>query len=196
MNPSPYKDLRSEFFKKYFEAGAKYDEYVASGSESEQSKWRGYEELVALSDSNKSIVENFKREMNIIVMSGIWCGDCVRQGPIFKAIEDANSLMRFRFIDNKQNPELKDELRLNGAEKVPVVVALSEDFFEVARFGDRHLSVYRKKAETELGAACDAGIIPPSAESMETEISEWVQFFERLQIMLRLAPALRKRHGD
>lgn len=75
-------------------------------------------------------------------------------------------------------------------------VVFSEDFYELARFGDRHLSVYRRKAATELGPACETGLVPPSGEALATELAEWCDFFERLQLMLRLAPLLRQRYGD
>ena len=120
----------------------------------------------------------------------------MRQGPIFNAIEEESELCNFKFIDNRENPELLEELKINGAQKVPVIVCLSEDFFELSRFGDRHLSVYRNKVEKELGAACDPGILLPEKFDLELEISEWVDYFERLQLMLRLAPALRERYKD
>jgi hypothetical protein len=76
------------------------------------------------------------------------------------------------------------------------VVVLSEDFFEIARFGDRHLSVYRRKAKQELGAACDPGLLPPTSDELQTEVEEWVNYFERAYYLLRLAPMLRKRYQD
>jgi hypothetical protein len=111
-------------------------------------------------------------------------------------IEQANPNLTCRFLDNKENPELQEELRINGAMKVPVVAVFSEDFYELERFGDRHLSVYRRKFDNELGPACDAGILPPAQDHLQIELGEWVAFFERLQIMLRLAPALRAKYND
>jgi thiol-disulfide isomerase/thioredoxin len=191
-----YWDNRSDFFKKYFELGKDYESYIASGTEDEKAKWEAMAEHISLNSSQQKTVSSFVRELNIVVMSGIWCGDCVRQGPMLRAIEQANDKLSFRYLDNRDHPELQEELRINGAQKVPVVVALSEDFYEMQRFGDRHLSVYRRKAEQEFGAACDAGILPPSAEELEIEMGEWVDFFERIQHMLRMAPALRKRYSD
>ena len=194
---SPYKDIRSDFFKTYFDQAHTYDEYVTSGTNDQLQKWNSFYELTQLTEAQHQQVQSFTRKMHVLVMSGVWCGDCIRQGPMLRRIEEASEgLMEFRFIDNKENPELMDELRINGAQKVPVIVALSEDWYEVARFGDRHLSVYRQKAESELGAACDAGILPPSTSELGVEVGEWIDFFERGQLMLRLAPALRKRHGD
>lgn len=192
---SPYRDKRQDFFRNYFERAKPYDEYLASGSSEHADRWRQFEKGVTLTDSARKILSKFKRRMNLLVMSGVWCGDCARQGPMLKLIEDAQPSVICRYIDNRLNSDLQDELRINGAEKVPVVVVLSEDFFELARFGDRHLSVYRRKAATELGAACDPGLAGQQAE-LAVEAGEWVEYLERIQLMLCLAPMLRKRYGD
>jgi hypothetical protein len=193
---TPYRDKRQELFTRYFEQGLTFDDYLKTGSETERGKWEMFKNKLSLNAEQQSVISNFKRKMPVLVLSGIWCGDCARQGPMIHAIELASKVLDVRFIENKKNPELQDELRINGAEKVPVIVALSEDFFEVERFGDRHLSVYRKKFASELGAACDAGILPPAGTELETELNEWVNWFERVQLILRLAPALRKRYND
>jgi hypothetical protein len=193
---SPYIDKRLDFFKNYFDSGLPYDDYVSSGSDIEIEKWRGIQTRVNLSDAQKTRLGSFTRRMNILVMSGIWCGDCVRQGPMLNAISSGSQLVEARFVESRQKPELQEELRINGAHKVPVVVVLSEDFYELSRFGDRHLGVYRRKAASELGPACDAGLIGPSDEELTSELDEWLDYLERLQLMLRLAPLLRKRYGD
>jgi len=189
-------DKRSDFFRRYFEKGKPYDEYIATGRAEQQQRWKTIEEKTLLASEDLKLIASFTRKINVLVLSGIWCGDCARQGPMLKKIADASKTIQLKFIDNNENPELRDELRIAGGSRVPVVLALSEDFFEIARLGDRHLSVYRKKAETELGAACDPGILPPHGKDLEFEIAEWVRFFERVHLVLRLSPFLRARYRD
>ncbi len=193
---SPYFDKRVDFFREYFTKAAPYEEYLTQGNPTHIKRWRDFEGRLNLDESLNTRLKSFLRTMPVLVLSGVWCGDCARQGPMLRLIEQASSLMQFRFIDNRQNPELLDELRINGAAKVPVIVAFSEDFFEISRFGDRHLSVYQRKAANELGPACDPGIVPPSSDSLLTELREWVDFFERCQLILRLSPQLRERYND
>lgn len=196
MPEAKYKDLRQHFFRELFSRGLPYDEYVRSGSDEQQKRWASFKKMLSLSAQQQLLLQSFTRRMNVMVVSGTWCGDCARQGPMLRMIEQTSPCISMRFFDNKQFPVLQDELRINGAERVPVVVVLSEDFFEVLRFGDRHLSVYRRKARNELGPACDSGLMPPSEEDLMTELSEWVDLFERAQLILRLAPMLRQRYGD
>ena len=193
---APYRDLRQSFFKEQFASACSYDEFLADAPAPHQERWKQYERLVSLSGSDRNLVESMTRTMNILVLAGVWCGDCARQGPMLRAIVACAPRMNLRFADNRSSTALQEELRINGAEKVPVVVVLSEDFFEIARFGDRHLSVYRRKVAQELGAACDPGLLPPSGEALATEMREWVEFFERAFYLLRLAPLLRKRYQD
>lgn len=196
MTTSTLFDNRSDFFKSYFEKAAPYEDFVNSGTPREQEKWRTIEDKVLLTPQQSELLSTFSRELNVLVLAGLWCGDCARQCPMLRAIEKASPTTQMRYLDNQAYSALRDELRISGGTRVPVVVMLSEDFFEMGRFGDRHLSVYRKKAARELGPSCDAGILPPLETDLAAELAEWVAYIERIHLMLRLSSALRQRHGD
>ncbi len=193
---SPYFDHYADFFRNYFSRALSYDDYVASAEPGQVANVRNYETLIALTPVQAALLHSYTRRMNVLVISGLWCGDCTRQIPMLKAIAGASPLIYIRYLDSRANPELHEKLRINGALKVPVAVVLSEDFFVLERIGDRHLSVYRRKAANEFGPACETGLVPPSSEALATEVQEWCDSFERLQLMLRLAPMLRTRYGD
>lgn len=73
---------------------------------------------------------------------------------------------------------------------MPVVVFLSEDFQEVSRYGERTLAQYRQLARESLGAACLTGIGGVSA-MLDEIVQNWLDEFERAQLVLRLSPRLR-----
>ena len=183
-------------YKRVFHEALDFEKYVASGSDAQQQRWRDYCTRIELATNQRTVLYGFVRELNILVLSGIWCGDCARQGPMLAAIAAECPKLNLRFVENEAYPELRDQLRIHGAARVPVVLTLSEDFFELNRLGDRTLAAYRRKAANELGPACDAGIVPPSKDELALEIDDWVRHFERLHLMVRLSPFLRKRHGD
>lgn len=189
---SAYFDIRGEFFKSYFDRALPIDAYIETGSGAHKSRWRSAPPK--LDEPQRALCAGFIRKLNLLVLSGIWCGDCARQGPALAAIAAASSIIDLRFIESSQAPELVDELRLMGGQRVPVVVALSEDFFEIGRVGDRMLSAYRRKAATEFGPTCDLGGAAVDGEA--DDLREWLSAIERWQIMLRLAPMLRRRYGD
>jgi hypothetical protein len=103
--------------------------------------------------------------------------------------------VRLRVIDRETDAKLRDEIRIMGAARVPVVVFLTEDFFEVGRFGDRMLVSYRNMAFREYGS--DRWPLPASQEEgLAYELAEWVNIFERCILMARLSPLLKRRHSD
>ncbi|MCP4547438.1 MAG: thiol reductase thioredoxin [bacterium] len=193
-----YYDIRSEFWQTHFGMAVPWDDYLADSDPVHAGKWVAMQAaLTSLSPESARRLSDHERHLKILFYSGVWCGDCVRQGPLLKQIADAaGSNVDLRFIDRDLSPELRDELRLLGAMRVPVVVFLSEDYHEVGRFGDRLHTVYRTKLEREQGAACSTGLVSPQADELNSERGEWVDIVERMLIMLRLAPPLRARYDD
>jgi thiol-disulfide isomerase/thioredoxin len=193
-----YFDPKSDFWREVFERAEDHATYLANSPEKHAEKWHNMaERLPELSDEQIGRLRGYNRRLNVLVSSGVWCGDCVRQVPMIKQIADAiGSEADLRIIDRDADERLRDELRVVGAERVPMAVFLSEDFWELGRFGDRSLTAYRAKAQREVGAACSLGHVAPPADELAAEQAEWIDFTERMLLMLRLAPALRQRYGD
>jgi thiol-disulfide isomerase/thioredoxin len=195
MSKPTYYDNRAQFWKKHYEMALPYDEYLLTDPEKAQ-RWRDFEPRAPeLTTEQKQRVQGYNREINILIYSGIWCGDCVRQVPIIRKIaEAAGKKINVKLIERETSPELMEELRIMGATRVPRIVFLTEDFWEIDRAGDRLLPVYKAKAAREIGMEHDAGVMTPKALQEETEA--WVNEFERILLMARLSPPLRHRHSD
>jgi len=191
-----YHDNRSEFWKKHWELAKNYDSYMEAAKPAEKQKWfERNERTPHLTTEQKERLEGYNRELNVLVYSGTWCGDCSRQVPMFlKMAEAAGDKVSVKLIERETSEELMEELRILGAFRVPVVVFLTEDFWEVGRFGDRLLSVYRTKAAREIGRGSDLGQLSPN--SLSRELADWVDIFERMLVMVRLSPPLRRKHKD
>ena len=175
-----------------------YEDFlIRHGKDAERVKWAAIHDRVALSPFDRERIGGFVRRMPVLCLAGTWCGDCVYQCPMLDHIGRANTTaLEVRFLDRDAMPEVSDALRINGGQRVPTVVFLSEDFLEVSRFGDRTLSRYRKIAADQLGPSCPTGFVPPPAEELDAVTSEWVDQFERAQLILRLSGRLRELHGD
>ncbi|NUQ01885.1 MAG: thioredoxin family protein [Armatimonadetes bacterium] len=191
-----YLDLNQDLYRAHFERALAYDAYVATADPKHLPRWEQALGAARLTEAQAELLAGFTRKLYVLVLSGTWCGDCIRECPLYHLIAQAAPSVDLRFLDRDENPELTDLLRVAGAKKVPVAVFLSEDFFEVGRFGDRTLSIYRAKAERELGAACATGIVPPEQAALAVELQEWVDIFEWMHLILRTAPLLRRRYGD
>lgn len=191
-----YRDGRQNLWRETFACALSFEEYLATGPEKHRVKWELMAPRIAQTNELAERVGQFTRQMNVLCYSGIWCGDCVRQGPMLLRIAEASVRIDLRFVERVNGSPLAEELRINGAMKVPVVVFLSEEYYEIGRVGDRMLSAYRRKAENELGPACDVGLLPPPERELAVELAEWVDTFERMQWIVRLSPMLRARHND
>lgn len=184
-------------FQAKFESGLSYEQFLHQhGSESDRQKWAAAHEVVGLTEEQTALVSSFTREMKVLVMAGAWCGDCVSQCPIFDHLGAANSKIEFRYVDRDADPELAQELKICGGSRVPQIVIMSEDFLPVSRAGDRTLSRYRQMAATQLGAACPTGLGLGEDPTTKMVVQDWVDIFERAQLILRLSPSLRKKHND
>ncbi len=174
-----------------------YDAFLEKyGSEVHRERWRAFYERVSLSGEQKQTLGGFVRDMNVLCLAGAWCGDCVNQCPILQRFAEASAHIALRFVDRDVDPLVREELSVNGGQRVPVVVFLSEDFYECGRYGDRTLSTYRQMAASQLGAACPTGIGGTDQSLTEWVTRDWLDEFERIQLMLRLSARLRQQHDD
>jgi thiol-disulfide isomerase/thioredoxin len=179
-----------------FNTGYSYHDFLAKyGTEQQRAKWGAMHEKIQLSNAQRQLLSTFKREMPVLVLAGAWCGDCVDQCPIFDHFAQAAPVIKLRFFDRDDAPDFAPHVKICGGARVPSVVFLSEDFQEIARYGDRTLVRYREILEKTTGEACSTGL--GNDTSMIARVTqEWLDQFERAQLILRTSPRLRQKHGD
>ncbi|HEU5115628.1 MAG TPA: thioredoxin family protein, partial [Isosphaeraceae bacterium] len=165
-------------------------------SEEQRRRWDAMHERVSLTADQTALLKSFRRKMHVLVLNGAWCGDCINQCPIFDHFARASDAIDLRFLDRDAIEDVRQILMVNGGQRVPVVVFLSEDFFEVSRYGDRTISTYRRLAAQQLGPACPTGLVPPDDQSLASVTQDWLNEFERAELLLRLSGRLREKHGD
>lgn len=189
--------LTSELIRTKFEAGLGYDEYVASGKPGDQQAWRDFASGLSLTQAQITLLGHFVRKMHILVVSGTWCGDCVKQIPFLRLFELARpDLVRMRILDRDIHMDLASQLTICGGTRVPVVVLANEDFDFLSLEGDRSLSRYRALATRQLGASCEIPTARASTDEVAQTQADWIGSLERAQLMCRLSTKLRERHGD
>jgi thiol-disulfide isomerase/thioredoxin len=187
----------ASYFSERFTAGLPYDRYLQTGTDEQQRRWNQVHDAARLTDTQKQLVAGFVRAMKILIFSGIWCGDCVEQCPLIHRIAEANhGKIELRFIERPRDGEVPAELRINGGNRVPVVLFLSEDNEWCATAGDRTVNRYRAIALRKLGPLCPTGIVAPEKEELDATLADWLNEVERVQLMLRLTPRLRQKYQD
>ncbi len=180
-----------------FALGLSYRDFLDRYADDPQKeRWRKVHDLVHLSASQRDLLRSFTRRMNVLCLAGAWCGDCSDQCPIFDHFGVAGPVIQVHFLDRDQHPDVQRELRINGGDRVPVVVFFSEDGFEVARHGERTLAKYRQMMRDLLPSEAPSGVTLPGRPVLTQVVQDWLNEFERVQWLLRLSPRLRQLHGD
>jgi hypothetical protein len=183
----------STLFEEALPYRAFLDRYASAGH---RARWDAMHGRFGLTAEQATLLGGFVRRMPVLCLAGAWCGDCVNQCPIFDHFARATPAIDLRLLDRDARPEVRAALSVNGGHRVPVLVFLSEDFHEVARYGDRTLSRYRQLAADQLGPSCPTGLVPPDGDASARVVAEWLAEFERVQLILRLSPRLRSKHND
>lgn len=169
------------------------DQYASAP---QRARWDNAHAGFGLNPAQRKLLGGFTRKMPVLCMAGAWCGDCINQCPIFDHFARASTAIDLRFLDRDALPAIRDALSINAGHRVPVVVFLSEDGFEVSRYGERTLSIYRRLAVEHLGPSCPTGLVSPTGAAADSIVAEWLGEFERAQLILRLSPRLRAKYGD
>lgn len=189
--------MKASFLVEKFSAALPYERYVLTGNEEQQRRWQQVYAAAHVTDAQKQLISGFVREMKVLIVSGIWCGDCVQQCPLLQRISEANAArIHLRLLDRDEHRDLTDKVCINAGDRVPVALFLAEDHELCSVFGDRTLNRYRALAARHLGPSCPTGIVPPGADELAATLQDWLNEFERVQLMLRLSARLRQKHND
>ncbi|MFW6336534.1 MAG: thioredoxin family protein [Phycisphaeraceae bacterium] len=185
------------FLRDQHEAALDWNAYLATGNNQQQEGWQTTYDRVSLTDRQKQVVGGIERDIKAIFLSGIWCGDCVRQGPMVQRIAEASGgKLDVRYADRDVHSDLQSLLTINAGKRVPVMVFCAEDFELVSTLGDKPLSRYRILAKQKLGASCPLPGAEVPKDDLEAELADWVNEVERVSLILRLSTRLREKHGD
>jgi thiol-disulfide isomerase/thioredoxin len=183
-----------EAWQTAFESASPYRDFLARHATPDQrSRWDAFHARVSLTPAQTAVLAGFVRRMPVLVLAGAWCGDCVNQCPIFAHFAAAAPSIDLRFLDRDARPDIAAHLKVCGGQRVPVAAFFSEDFTPVLFYGDRTLSAYRAAGQA---AGCSTGIAPPAGDALAAATADWLDQFERVQIILRLSSRLRQIHGD
>ncbi|MGH7200194.1 MAG: thioredoxin family protein [Planctomycetaceae bacterium] len=180
-----------------FDDGLTYAAFLDRYATPEQRRrWDAVHQRMRLTDAQKELLRSFRREMNVLVLAGAWCGDCINQCPIFDRFAAENERIQVRYFDRDGHDDLATDLAICGGKRVPAVLFLSEDGHVCGRYGDRTISKYRQLVRSLDGAACPTGLVPDDANLLAAVTQDWLDEFERIAHMLRTSGRLRQKHGD
>jgi len=189
--------MDAAYLKAKHDAGLTYAHYLATGNDDQRTNWTKVYDSVSLTDAQQQLTAGFQRKMKVIGLSGIWCGDCVQQGPLIQKIAEGNpEKIDLVWLDRDQHIDLQEKVKVNAGNRVPVCLFMAEDDALVSWFGDRTLRRYRHLAAQNLAGACPLPGAPVAADLAAATLQDWLDEFERVQLVLRLSTRLRQKHND
>ena len=189
--------LDATYLKSKHEAALPYQDYVATGSPDQQAAWQKNYDLAQLTNTQRGLIAAFTRRINIIGLTGIWCGDCAQQCPAIQRIAEAHpAAIDLRWLGRDEHGDLQTQVRINGGDRVPVLIFCAEDYELVGWYGDRTLSRYRSIAAKQVGASCSLPGAPVDNSLLVATTQDWLNEIERVHRLLRLSGRLRQKHGD
>ena len=189
--------MDAAYLQQKHEQGLSYGDYLATATAQQQADWQRIHDAADLSAEQQSLVKSFTRQINVIALSGVWCGDCVQQCPLIQRIAQANpDRIDLRWLDRDQHMDLQEQVRINAGHRVPVLIFCAEDYHLVSWFGDRTLARYRTLAQKQLAGTCPlpGAAVPP--DELHATLADWIDEFERVHLILRLSGRLRQKYGD
>jgi hypothetical protein len=190
--------LTPEFFRDKFQQALPYEKYLQGASPDHRANWRKHADAVALTPPQRELLGGFTRRMNVLVTSGLWCGDCAVQVPMLAHIAAAAPVIDLRMLDRDVHADLSEQVRICGGLRVPTAIFLNEDFEFTSILGDKTLARLRAQAARAVGqgAYCQLPGAEQPGDVGAATLADWLAEFERVQLLLRLSPKLRDRHGD
>lgn len=179
--PPPERfDVSAALYRSACEIALPWMAYLATANAAQLPRWQAAYEKSVLTEAQRTLLGGFTRRMPVLVISGIWCGDCIREGALLQRIAEAAPSMELRFLDRDQTQQpLREALHTLGAPRVPATLVFSEDHWFVDRLGDRSLASYRRMARAQLGESCPTGIGSPATDELASAMQDLVDRFER-----------------
>ena len=189
--------MDKEKLEQKFNEAMSYTDYVSLAESLDQRMpWDQRHSQLELTNDQNALISSFEREMNVLCLTGTWCGDCALQGSAMQRIAEANEKIHLRFLQREdEHADLIVKSQINQGFRVPVSWFMAEDFEPVGVFGDRTLSRYRSMARNALGEHANVLAEAP-ADPVREVLSEMIDEFERVNLLLRISPRLREKHGD
>jgi hypothetical protein len=123
-------------FRKIWESGLTFDEFVASCKAQHCGLWQGVYKLARVPEWARNAMPA-GAQRKLLVIAEDWCGDASNTVPVVAKLADSVPGLELKIILRDANPEVMDRYLTNGARSIPVVIALDENFQELGHWGPR-----------------------------------------------------------
>ncbi len=135
--------------RKYLEKGVGYEAYIervekevevnaplSDYSELNLKRMQRVAKTFKLSENQIIDLLSIPNNFNVIIISEGWCGDASQSVPVFNKIFEVMDIEP-QYAFRNENQELMQEYLTNGAEAIPILIALDLEGNELFHYGPR-----------------------------------------------------------
>jgi hypothetical protein len=144
--------------KKTWESGKTWEQWLAASTDPKlHSEMLRHFAEADVHPATVDYVKNLKRPVHLLAIAEDWCGDVRRNVPaLAKLVAQNPEMLRLRLCDKETKPELTVRYLTNGAEAIPIVIFMSEQFVEIGNWGPRPYECKRLIARGKASGKMDA----------------------------------------
>lgn len=111
---------------------------------------------VTLTREQRDGLQKLSKPVHILALAEDWCGDVRRNVPVVARVCAENvAQLRLRLVDKESNEALMTRYLTNGAEAIPIVIFLSDNFVETGNWGPRPAECKRIMARGKASGLMD-----------------------------------------
>lgn len=125
-----------------FENSVNAEDYLNKVDENYLPRWEKKLDQVKFTEEQLKFLNDNLPEVNIVVFSADWCGDCQNGVPVLMKIAEANSQINLRLIDRDSHQEMLEKYLTSGSKKIPLVFFMNSEYQEINRWVERSAYSY------------------------------------------------------
>jgi hypothetical protein len=167
MSYADYRDLVLRLVDENSTTGNEKTEALANYTSLNNSRMRRWDKTIKISDSQKSLIENYTKKITWLVITESWCGDAAHIMPVINKVAELNANIAYRIVLRDDNEALMNEFLTNGGKSVPKLIMIDTETHDVINtFGPRPAVATKMVADYKA----EHGIITPE---FKEDLQHW-----------------------
>ncbi|MFW9849726.1 MAG: thioredoxin family protein [Candidatus Thorarchaeota archaeon] len=126
-----------------------YEKFLETARENVELMKARYNDFL-LNEEDEAELNGIQNQINILVIGNDHCNDTAGNLPVLAKMASCSANVEVRILDSDKHARFHQKFRVNGKRKTPVILFLSQELNELARWVERPNSVYQLVNEKNL----------------------------------------------
>ncbi len=121
--------------KTVWNSGQPYERWLESCETESRNKMSKKYAEVALNSEDAEFLKSIAKRVHLLGIAEDWCGDVIHSVPAMARLAEESPNIEFRIVE--RTADLIIRYLTNGAESIPKLIVLTDDWIEVGHWGPR-----------------------------------------------------------